>query len=1381
MTALGPNAGSAHITVKPSLRGWSAEVRRQLEREMKDLPGMKLPAPDDADAARKGQRAGEKYASGFDKLVRRRIADSLDALGKQEIGVATGAAEQKIKDLRAELAALNNQRIGVDVDAATAVARVEDIRARLETLSTESADIQVKADTILAATQLGVLHREVAALDGRDVDVRVDVDSGGAMAALAALSAASSGLSGRMTRIIGIVGAIGTALTALIPIGAVLIGMAATLATTLAAAGGGVGILLAAVVGNIAPVIKAQQELEQKQQAAASAARQYASAQNAVRSALAGLESAQISAARAVADAQRAIADARRNAARSIAAAETAVGDAQERAKDAQEALTEARETARQRLADYTSQLRAARLEETGAALSVTQAQERLNEVLSDPTATQLQIDLARQALREAQFNYDEAGKRRKDLRKQAAEDRKAGVAGDEAVIDAREALADANEQVRRAEVALAQARADGARAVADAERNLARARADGARAVAAAQDQVAQAHAAAAEAGRDLAAAQAEVAERMAKMQGPAAVFVAALDKAKGAWREFLAGTAESSFGLAAKGLRLFSDLLPQLVPLANKAADAVGVLIDDFRRFAQGEEGQAFLRWMERRAPRAIIAIGRAIGNFTVGMAGLLEALSGVGSGFGAMMERFADWGRNAGESPAVQRFLDYLREVGPVVSSAVAGVAEGLLALLEAAEPVGRIVLQTLGDIGRFIADLDPAVLEALTVALAAMTAASWGLAAASAAAGLSVAGLVILAGGAFIAGWVLAYKKLDWFRKAVDTWFGAIRKAAVFLWKRVIVPTFNGIAKAVTWAWEKAIKPAFRAWWAFQTKVLVPAVIWLWEKAIKPVFSFIGTYVAGVWKRWLKPILQAWWHYQTKVLGGAVMWLWEKAVKPVFGWIGEKISTTWEKYIRPPLVAFRDFVRDTLVPAVKRGIDRIGEIWDGLKKAAGTPVKFVVDTVYNNGLRKVINAIPGVDDVKPVDTSGWPSFASGGVLPGWTPGRDVHRFVSPTAGILNLSGGEGILIPQAVRQLGGARGIAYLNQRAKMGKLSLRPLLEQSHRAGGIVYVDGEPLSAITAAQLAVAEWASKIPMRVMQGSYQPATSYSGTSHTGGGVMDTSPGSFSAQSWLRKVAMAAWARNIPGAAYAGSGAHVHSVSRIDPTAAGHSQLASYNAGGDGLGGSDYGPRPAPSLELVNRALELAGSGQIKGISGVNTGGGNPLTRFLEAIDAVKDFATKVPSMLRQLSAMGAWGSLMTRGVRTMGGQFAGWTNDRIPGPGPFPRGVFDLGGLALGAGYLPKRTLTPERVLSPAQTAAFERQVATLDNWDRTVRALGLGRAPAGPAALQVQRVRIVDWEKGLLEMEYLATQAAERVITDQLDHDGRIADLDAQYA
>jgi hypothetical protein len=53
------------------------------------------------------------------------------------------------------------------------------------------------------------------------------------------------------------------------------------------------------------------------------------------------------------------------------------------------------------------------------------------------------------------------------------------------------------------------------------------------------------------------------------------------------------------------------------------------------------------------------------------------------------------------------------------------------------------------------------------------------------------------------------------------------------------------------------------------------------------------------------------------------------------------------------------------------------------------------------------------------------------------------------------------------------------------------------------------------------------------------------------------------------------------------------------------------------------------------------------------------------------------------------------------------------------------VFDEGGVANGIGIMPKRTIQPERVLSPRQTSAFERLVSALE-----------GGAGAGGKSIQV---------------------------------------------
>lgn len=92
-----------------------------------------------------------------------------------------------------------------------------------------------------------------------------------------------------------------------------------------------------------------------------------------------------------------------------------------------------------------------------------------------------------------------------------------------------------------------------------------------------------------------------------------------------------------------------------------------------------------------------------------------------------------------------------------------------------------------------------------------------------------------------------------------------------------------------------------------------------------------------------------------------------------------------------------------------------------------------------------------------------------YATGGVLPGWTPGRDVHRFYSPTGGRLDLSGGESIMIPQFTRAVGGPAGVARLNDLARRGEIAT-----QRFAGGGVAGVRPERPNYLAMAKAAVGQ-------------------------------------------------------------------------------------------------------------------------------------------------------------------------------------------------------------------------------------------------------------------------------------------------------------------
>ena len=145
--------------------------------------------------------------------------------------------------------------------------------------------------------------------------------------------------------------------------------------------------------------------------------------------------------------------------------------------------------------------------------------------------------------------------------------------------------------------------------------------------------------------------------------------------------------------------------------------------------------------------------------------------------------------------------------------------------------------------------------------------------------------------------------------------------------------------------------------------------------------------------------------------------------------------------------------------TIKGSFDTGVTNIGKAWDKLKEKTKTPVKFVVDTVYNTGIRGVWNKVAGIIGAKQLDEV---RFARGGITPGYTPGKDVHSFFSPTAGRMDLSGGEAVMRPEWTKAVGAKAIGAWNSIAASEGvqgvKRSLASLAEdrgQRFYSGGLV--------------------------------------------------------------------------------------------------------------------------------------------------------------------------------------------------------------------------------------------------------------------------------------------------------------------------------------
>ena len=302
-------------------------------------------------------------------------------------------------------------------------------------------------------------------------------------------------------------------------------------------------------------------------------------------------------------------------------------------------------------------------------------------------------------------------------------------------------------------------------------------------------------------------------------------------------------------------------------------------------------------------------------------------------------------------------------------------------------------------------------------------------------------------------------------------------GVLMPMVSTLWG-VIQPIITAIGNLIVSAWSNVIYPALSALWGFISGVLGPIFMWLWNNVIQPAFQTIGNIISMVWNGVVSPIFSAMVAVVRDVLGPIFMWLWNNVISPVWGWISDKISSVV------------NFVADTVFPRIKTAIDTAKTGFDnfktgvetamnGIKKAAATPVNFVINTVYRDGIKKAFDTIAEkvglslrLPTVSPIA-----GYASGGrwrtMLPGYTPGKDVYHFFSPDGGgAIRMSGGEGIIRPDSLRALGGKPWLDRVN--ASRGR-GLADVGDAGARRGRVSFAEGGVWGAIGAGFDAALGW------------------------------------------------------------------------------------------------------------------------------------------------------------------------------------------------------------------------------------------------------------------------------------------------------------------
>jgi TP901 family phage tail tape measure protein len=306
-------------------------------------------------------------------------------------------------------------------------------------------------------------------------------------------------------------------------------------------------------------------------------------------------------------------------------------------------------------------------------------------------------------------------------------------------------------------------------------------------------------------------------------------------------------------------------------------------------------------------------------------------------------------------------------------------------------------------------------------------------------------------------------------------AVSAAFQAVGSFFMATWNNFLHPVFELFGAIVMAAWNDFIKPALgmisTGWHDFadtmrQTydtvvdaifKAFGVVVDWVWKNVIKPTFDAITAainFVSSVFHTVLDAMSTAWHAYadfmrQTydtvvnavfEAFKTAINWLWTNAIKPALdlildGWtrLSNSISNVWNNILKPVLDFVGTAIKDDLVGKFNDGVSLIQTAWEKLKDIVKAPIKFVVETVLNNGLIAGFNDLAGffgTDKITPIPLP--QGFATGGAV--WGAGSDTSDSI-----LARLSNDEHVLTAREVRGLGGHGAVEELRSMARNGML------------------------------------------------------------------------------------------------------------------------------------------------------------------------------------------------------------------------------------------------------------------------------------------------------------------------------------------------------
>lgn len=229
-----------------------------------------------------------------------------------------------------------------------------------------------------------------------------------------------------------------------------------------------------------------------------------------------------------------------------------------------------------------------------------------------------------------------------------------------------------------------------------------------------------------------------------------------------------------------------------------------------------------------------------------------------------------------------------------------------------------------------------------------------------------------------------------------------------------------------------SWFTRLRTAWATFWATIRRVAATVFT-----AIRSSITSIWAAIQGVWTRAQTAVRSTWSSFWSNV---------KSTASAAINSVRTTIST----------------VLTRITSAFSTAKANIKRIWDGLKNVVSAPVEWIRNNVYNTPLVDVWNRVAGL-----VGGPKLSNFATGGVIPGYEPGRDSVPIMAGR--------GEAIMRPEWTRAVG-KDWVDKANKAARSGKRSLHDFLGESvpGQGGGIGWLKGL-VSGVTSKVGSMKDW------------------------------------------------------------------------------------------------------------------------------------------------------------------------------------------------------------------------------------------------------------------------------------------------------------------